>query len=93
MFSSTELPLFDQQSILNNMVHTQGAEFFTKYECYQVQIFFYKKKYTIKQIDCSTKIKIIYCYVMSIELAGGEDKFYFDSFIQIEIPFLKVSQS
>ena len=30
---------------------------------------------------------------MSIELAGGEDKFYFDSFIQTEIPFLKVSQS
>ena len=47
----------------------------------------------LKQIDCSTKIKIIYRYVMSIELAGGEDKFYFDSFIQIEIPFLKVSQS
>ena len=35
------------------------------------------------------KIKIIYRYVMSIELAGGEDKFYFDSFIQIEILLLK----
>jgi len=29
---------------------------------------------------------------MSMELPGGEDKFYFDSFIQIEILFLKVSQ-
>ena len=71
------------------MVHTQGAESFTKYECYQVQIFFYKKKYTIKQIDCSTKIKIIYCYVMTIELAGGGDEFYFNFFIQIEILFYK----
>ena len=71
------------------MVHTQGAEFFTKYECYQVQIFFSKEKYTIKQTDRSTKIKVIYCYVMSIELAGGGDKFYFDSFIQIEILLLK----
>ena len=53
---------------------------------------FSKEKYTIKQTDRSTKIKIIYCYVMSIELAGGGDKFYFDSFIQIEILFLKVSQ-
>ena len=38
---------------------------------------FFKEKYTIKQIDRSTKIKIIFCYVMSIELAGGGDKFYF----------------
>ena len=53
---------------------------------------FSKEKYTIKQTDRSTKIKIIYCYVMSIELAGGGDKLYFDSFIQIEILFLKVSQ-
>ena len=53
---------------------------------------FSKEKYTIKQTDRSTKIKIIYRYVMSIELAGGWDKFYFDSFIQIEILFLKVSQ-
>ena len=74
------------------MVHTQGAEFFTKYECYQVQIFFMRND-TIKQTDCSTKIKIIYFYVTSIELAGGEDKFYFNSFIQIEMPFLKVRQS
>ena len=51
---------------------------------------FSKEKYTIKQTDCSTKIKIIYCYVMSIELAGGGDKFYFDSFIQIEILLLKM---
>ena len=49
---------------------------------------FSKEKYTIKQTDRSTKIKVIYCYVMSIELAGG-DKFYFDSFIQIEIRLLK----
>ena len=27
---------------------------------------------------------------MSIELAGGGDKFYFDSFIQIEIRLLKM---
>ena len=53
---------------------------------------FSKEKYTNKQTDRSTKIKTIYCYVMSIELAGGGDKFYFDSFIQIEILFLKVSQ-
>ena len=53
---------------------------------------FSKEKYTIKQTDRSTKIKVIYCYVMSIELAGGGDKFYFDSFIQIEILFLKLSQ-
>ena len=51
---------------------------------------FSKEKYTIKQTDCSTKIKIIYCYVISIELAGGGDKFYFDSFIQIEILLLKM---
>ena len=38
---------------------------------------FFKEKYTIKQIDRSTKIKIIFCYVVSIELAGGGDKFYF----------------
>ena len=50
---------------------------------------FSKEKYTIKQTDRSTKIKVIYCYVMSIELAGGADKFYFDSFIQIEILLLK----
>ena len=50
---------------------------------------FSKEKYTIKQTDCNTTIKIIYCYVMSIELAGGGDKFYFDSFIQFEILFLK----
>ena len=37
----------------------------------------FKEKYTIKQIDRSTKIKIIFCYVMTIELAGGGDKFYF----------------
>ena len=48
---------------------------------------FSKEKYTIKQTDRSTKIKIIYCYVMSIEFAGGGDKFYFDSFIQTEILF------
>ena len=55
--------------------------------------YFSKEKYTIKQTDGSTRIKIIYCYVMSIELAGGGDKFYFDSFIQIEILFFRVSQS
>ena len=53
--------------------------------------YFFKEKYTIKQADRFTKIKIIYCYVISIELAGGGDKFYF-FFIQIEILFLKVSQ-
>ena len=53
---------------------------------------FSEEKYAIKQTDRSTKIKIIYCYVMTIELAGGGDKFYFNSFIQIEILFLKLSQ-
>ena len=51
---------------------------------------FSKEKYTIKQTDRSTKIKVIYCFVMSMELAGGGDKFYFDSFIQIEIRILKM---
>ena len=37
---SIKLPLFDQQSNLNNMVHTQGIELFTKYGCYRVRIFF-----------------------------------------------------
>ena len=51
MFSPTELPLFDQQSNLSNMVHTQAQiELFTKYECYRVQVFF-KEKYTIKKTD------------------------------------------
>ena len=48
---------------------------------------FSEEKYAIKQTDRSTKIKIIYCYVMTIELAGGGDKFYFNSCIQIEILF------
>ena len=64
MFSPTELPLFDQQSNLSNMVHTQAQiELFTKYECYRVQVFF-KEKYTIKKTDWSTKIELILllCY-------------------------------
>ena len=48
---------------------------------------FSKEKYTIKQTGRSTKIKIIYCYVMTIELAGGGDEFYFNFVIQIEILF------
>jgi len=72
--------------------HTD-KELFTKYECYLVQIFF-KEKYTIKKTDSSTKIELILlsCYVMTIELARGGDKFYFSSFIHFEILFKKVSQ-
>ena len=50
---------------------------------------FSREKYTIKQTGRSTKIKIIYCHVMTIELAGGGDEFYFNFFIQIEILFYK----
>jgi len=88
-WGQSKLPLFDQQSNSNNIVHTQGIEFFRKYECDRVQIFFLKKNTLFKRLTDQLKWKLFYCYVMRMELTRGEDKFNFASFILFEIFFKK----